>query len=89
MSGHLPVIGSDIPSLKPILEDCGGRIFPSSQHTALAGRLREVLALSADERAAEGERAYRYLCRAHSIESFRRQYRELLVELLEESPRND
>ncbi|MNQ61265.1 putative glycosyltransferase EpsF [compost metagenome] len=85
MSGHLPVIGSDIPSLKPILEDCGGRIFPSGQHMALAGHLREVLALSVDERAAEGERAYSYLCRAHSIEDFRRQYRELLVELLEGS----
>ncbi|MCY1184651.1 hypothetical protein D9M73_253610 [compost metagenome] len=83
MSGHLPVIGSDIPSLKPILEDCGGRIFPVGQHAVLAVHLREVLALSADARAAEGERAYQYLCRAHSIEDFRRQYRELLVELLE------
>nr|QMS47921.1 glycosyl transferase in large core OS assembly cluster [uncultured bacterium] len=83
MSGHLPVIGSDTPSLKPILEDCGGRIFPVGQPAVLAGHLREVLALSADARAAEGERAYQYLCRAHSIEDFRRQYRELLVELLE------
>ncbi|MGF6694841.1 glycosyltransferase [Metapseudomonas resinovorans] len=83
MSGHLPVIGSDIPSLKPILEDCGGRIFPVGQHVVLAGHLREVLGLSAEARAAEGARAYEYLCRAHSIEDFRRQYRELLVELLE------
>ncbi len=83
MSGHLPVIGSDIPSLKPILEDCGGRIAPAGQHAALAVHLRDVLALSADERAAEGARAYQYLCRAHSIDDFRRQYRELLVELLE------
>jgi glycosyltransferase involved in cell wall biosynthesis len=85
MSGHLPVIGSDIPSLKPILEDCGGRIFPVGQHAVLAGHLREVLALSSEERIAEGERAYQYLCRAHSIDDFRRQYRELLVELLERS----
>lgn len=84
MSGHLPVIGSDIPSLKPILEDCGGRIFPVGQPAALAGHLRELLALSTAERATEGERAYQYLCRAHSIEDFRRQYRELLMELLEE-----
>lgn len=83
MSGHLPVIGSDIPSLKPILEDCGGRIAPAGQHAALAVHLRDVLALSAEARTAEGERAYQYLCRAHSIDDFRRQYRELLVELLE------
>ncbi|MCY1408794.1 Glycosyltransferase Gtf1 [compost metagenome] len=86
MSGHLSVIGSDIPSLKPILEDCGGRIAPAGQHAVLAGHLRDVLALSAEERAAEGERAYQYLCRAHSIDDFRRQYRELLVELLEGKP---
>ncbi|MCO6056422.1 glycosyltransferase [Pseudomonas sp. MOB-449] len=85
MSGHLPVIGSDIPSLKPILEDCGGRIFPVGQHEVLARHLSDVLALSPEARAAEGERAYQYLCRAHSIEDFRRQYRDLLVELLEGS----
>ncbi|WP_337057585.1 glycosyltransferase [Pseudomonas sp. USHLN015] len=83
MSGRLPVIGSDIPSLKPILEDCGGRIFPSGQHAALAKHLRAVMALTDAERIEEGERAYGYLRRAHSIEDFRRQYRELLAGLLE------
>lgn len=82
MSGHLPVIGSDIDSLRPILEDCGGRIFPVAQPQALAERLREVLALTPEQRAEEGERAYAYLCRAHAIDDFRRQYRELLDELL-------
>ena len=82
MSGHLPVIGSDIDSLRPILEDCGGRIFPVGQATALADRLREVLMLTPKQRAEEGERAYAYLCQAHAIENFRRQYRELLDELL-------
>ncbi len=82
MSGHRPVIGSDIDSLRPILEDCGGRIFRVGQPHELAERLREALALRPEQRAAEGERAYAYLCRAHSIEDFRRQYRELLDELL-------
>src|SRR5690606_33256528 len=50
MSGHLPVIGSDIDSLRPILEDCGGRIFPVAQPQALAQRLRETLALSDEQR---------------------------------------
>ena len=31
MSGHLPVLGSDIDSLRPILEDCGGQMFESEQ----------------------------------------------------------
>lgn len=82
MSGRLPVIGSDIDSLRPILEDCGGRIFPVGQPKILAERLLEVLSLSPEQRLAEGERAYVYLCRAHTIEDFHHQYRELLEELL-------
>lgn len=82
MSGHLPVIGSDIDSLRPILEDCGGRIFPVGQPAVLAEQLRGVLTLTPEQRTAEGERAYAYLCRAHAIEDFRQQYRELLDELL-------
>lgn len=78
MSGHMPVIGSDIPSLEPILEDCGGRLFASGQADALAKRLLEVLALSEQARSEEGETAYRYLRRAHDIEDFRQHYREMV-----------
>jgi glycosyltransferase involved in cell wall biosynthesis len=80
MSGRLPVIGSDIPSLRPILEDCGGRIFPVGQSTALAKCLLDVLATCDEARVSEGERAYAYLRRAHAIEGFRRQYLELILE---------
>ncbi|AYC34555.1 glycosyltransferase [Pseudomonas cavernae] len=86
MSGHLPVIGSDIDSLRSILEDCGGRIFPVGQPQALAEQLRAMLALGPESLAAAGERGYAYLCRAHAIEDFRRQYRELLDELLADEP---
>ncbi len=89
MSGHLPVIGSDIDSLKPILEDCGGRVFPVGQFMVLAERLREVLGMSPEDRAAEGERCYTYLCSAHAIQDFRRQYRELLLEMLADEVSND
>lgn len=82
MSGRLPVIGSDIDSMRPILEDSGGRIYPVGEPRVLAERLREVISLSPQERAEEGQRSYAYLCRAHSIEEFRRQYRELLEEML-------
>lgn len=85
MSAHLPVIGSNISSLKPILEDCGGRMFSVGQADELAERLKEVLALSHEERLAEGNRTYTYLCRTHAIEDFRRKYRELFDELLEQA----
>ncbi|MBB2493753.1 glycosyltransferase [Aquipseudomonas ullengensis] len=83
MSGHLPVLGSDIDSLRSILEDCGGRIFTSGRPAELAVRLREILALTPQARAEEGARAYEYLCRAHAVEDFRRYYRELIEQMLE------
>jgi glycosyltransferase involved in cell wall biosynthesis len=82
MSGCLPVIGSDIDSMRPILEDSGGRIYPVGQPLALAERLREVISLTPREREEEGLQSYEYLCRAHAIESFRRQYRDLLEDML-------
>ena len=88
MTARIPVIGSDIPSLLPILEDCGGHIFAAGQYTSLARCLSEVIELSPEQRREEGERAYRYLCHAHAIEDFRRKYRELLEELLSLSDRH-
>ena len=82
MSGHLPVIGSDIPSLRPILEDCAGRIFPVGDAAALAAQLVAVLSLDAEQRRAEGERAYSYLRGAHAIEDFRLQYLQLIEQSL-------
>jgi glycosyltransferase involved in cell wall biosynthesis len=82
MSGHLPVIGSDIPSLRPILEDCGGRIFPVGDVAALATQLGAVLNLDAEQRRTEGGLAYSYLRDAHAIEDFRLQYLQLIEQLL-------
>lgn len=82
MSGHLPVIGSDIDSLRPILEDCGGRIFPVGDAAALTAQLGAVLDLDAEQRGAEGERAYCYLRGAHAIEDFRLQYLQMVEQSL-------
>lgn len=84
LSGRLPVIGSDIDSLKPILQACGGRMCRPAEAEGLAAAMRAVLDLSEAERQTEGERAYAYLCRTHSIEAFRRHYQELLSDMLGE-----
>ncbi len=78
MSGRLPVLGSDIDSLKPILEDCGGRIFPVGDVPALAAQMQALTALDDATRASEGERAYQYLRREHAIEKFRCEYMAIL-----------
>lgn len=85
MSGHLPVIGSDIDSLRSILEDCGGYIFPARQSEFLAHELEKALLLSENERSQKGEKAYKYLCANHEIKDFRRKYRELVENLLARS----
>lgn len=82
MSGRLPVLGSSIDSLRPILQDCGGRIFEPADVPTLAQQLRVLLELSAGAREAEGQQAYSYLRHAHAIEDFRRQYLGLLDSLL-------
>jgi len=87
MSGHLPVISSDIDSLKSVVKNCGGRTFPVGDSVALAQRMREVMDLTAEQRAAEGERVYAYLCHAYGIDGFRRSYRNLLEEALQETRR--
>lgn len=78
MSGRLPVLGSDIDSLKPILEDCGGRIFPVGDVSALAAQMQALMVLDDAARASEGEQAYQYLRREHAIEKFRCEYRVIL-----------
>lgn len=78
MSGHLPVIGADIDSMRSIIQDCGGRLFQAGNVEDLADRLDEVLRLSATALRDEGERAYAYLRKKHDIEDFRRQYRNLI-----------
>ncbi|QLF94162.1 glycosyltransferase [Pseudomonas sp. ABC1] len=84
MSGRLPVVGSDIDSLRSILRGCGGRIYSATEPEELAECLSALLALSPEARQREGEAAYAYLRREHGIEDFRRQYRELVEELVVE-----
>jgi glycosyltransferase involved in cell wall biosynthesis len=83
MSGHLPVIGSDIDSLRSILEDCGGYIFPNQKAELLAHELEETLLLNRDELIQKGNHAYKYLCANHEIREFRKKYRELVEKLLD------
>jgi glycosyltransferase involved in cell wall biosynthesis len=83
LSGRLPVIGSDIDSLRPILEDSGGLQFALDNARDLASRLEEMLETSEEQRAQAGERGYRYLCDAHDIEDFRSHYRQLISDMLQ------
>jgi glycosyltransferase involved in cell wall biosynthesis len=82
MSGHLPVVGSSIDSLRPILEECGGKIFEVANVDSLTETIVGLLNESESEHCLEGERAYAYLCRNHNILEFRQKYRTLLEGML-------
>lgn len=87
MSAGLPVLGSSIDSLRPILEDCGGQQFEVADVDSLERALRGVFALSSQERETLGQQAYAYLRRAHAIEDFRRLYLELIETALQSDTR--
>ena len=79
MSGHLPLITSDIPSLRPIVCKAGGLLVPPEDSVALAEALDSVLTLPSAEFKALGEEAYRYLIEHLSIDKYKQGYM-LLVE---------
>lgn len=82
LAGARPVIGSDIPSLRPILEGCGGRIFKTGDQGALAKEMSSFLELTSAQRLAMGQYGLSYLKDNHSIVGFRKAYQHLVEQLL-------
>ena len=78
MSGHLPIIASDIPAMRPLVEGAGGLAVPPADVSALTGALDQYLSLSPNDLKAKGEMAYTYLCKNHSIEGYRSEYLGLI-----------
>lgn len=84
MCAKLPIIASDIPALRPIVEGAGGQLCPPGDDEIMAERIRCALDLSATERAEKGEATYCYLVTKHTVEAYRQSYRELIEKLLKE-----
>ena len=82
MSGHLPIIASNIPSLLPLIEGAGGQSVPPRDVNALADALDRYLSLSAADLRKKGESVYEYLCKNHSIEKYRSEYLGLVENAL-------
>jgi len=82
MSGRLPLITSDIPSLRPIVAGAGGLLAPPGNAESLAEALDVSLALSSAELKAQGEKAYRYLSKHFSINSYKQAYLQLVENYL-------
>ena len=81
MSASLPIIGSDIPSMRSMLEDSGSHIYSSNNIEQLAQQLIEVRNTPKPQLDALGKQAHAYLQKNHSITDFRRHYRQLIDHL--------
>ena len=78
MSGHLPVIASDVPAMRPLIDGAGGLAVKPADTASLTAALDQYLALDDTTLRAKGEQAYRYLTTHHDIDVFRQQYLELI-----------
>lgn len=85
MSGHLPVIASDIPEMRDIILGAGGQATPPQNVEQLASAMSAYLQLDSKQLQEKGKQAYQYLSTNHSIEAYRTSYRLLIEEKLKES----
>jgi glycosyltransferase involved in cell wall biosynthesis len=85
MSGRLPIIGSDIPAMRPLIDAAGGIATPPADVDALAAALDRYLSLANSDLVGKGELAYRYLRENHSIERYRSEYLKLVEDALEKN----
>ncbi|RON10658.1 glycosyltransferase [Pseudomonas brassicacearum] len=78
MSGHLPVIASDVPAMLPLVQGAGGLAVEPANVPSLVRALDTYLGLSDEDLKAKGELAYRYLQEQHDIDEFRQEYLQLI-----------
>lgn len=82
MAGKLPVIASDIPAMKPLIEGASGLKVRPKNTEDLTKALDTYLAMSDAERAIHGETAYLYVKTQHNIVNYRKNYRDFILQHL-------
>ncbi|GAA4652473.1 glycosyltransferase [Kistimonas scapharcae] len=80
MSGALPTIGSDIPSIRPVIEKVGKLAKPENVES-LAQVMESYLQMSPEQITQSGEAHLKYLQANHAIEDYRRHYRQLIEQV--------
>lgn len=85
ISGHLPVIASDIPEMRDVIIGAGGIAVAPKDVAGITAGLRQYLALPATELAEKGERAFEYLLSHHGIDTYRLSYQKLITDKFTEN----
>ena len=78
MCGRLPVIGSDIPAMAPMIHQSGGLCVPPADEHALASAIATYLEMDTASLERLGENAYLYARANHSIEQYHAAYLALI-----------
>lgn len=81
MCAEIPVIGSDIPSIRPILTGCGKLVEPESTQS-LKIAMDEIISLSEEQRKSMGENCFREVRENYNLDVFERKYQGLIKEIL-------
>ena len=86
ISGHLPVIATNIPEMHDIIKGVEGELFNPGDIDELANGLKNYLSLSPQALQHKGETAFRYLLANHSIDEYRASYLQLITSSLANKP---
>lgn len=78
MCGHLPIIASDVPAMRPLVEGAGGVLVKPADVPSLVNALEAYFSLSTTDLQMQGEKAYTYLVKNHGIEQYRFEYRRFV-----------
>lgn len=78
MAGKVPAIASNIPSLKPLIDNAGGWCFRPGDDSELASVMENTLHLANSDLKEIGETAFNYILQEHSLERFYNGYRSLV-----------
>lgn len=82
MAGKLPVIATNVPAMLPLVQGAGGIAVEPADVDSLERALDQYLALSKEQLNLKGEQAFEYLTTHHDIETYRREYLELIEKSL-------
>ncbi len=89
MCGRLPVIGSDIPAMAPMIKQAGGLCVPPADQDALSCALATYLEMDSQALKNLGEQAYQYARQNHDIAAYRQSYQLLIHTLIAKSRHAD
>lgn len=78
MCGRLPVIASDVPAMRPLIDGAGGIAVPPGDAGTLAAALRRYLSLAPADLQRLGDAAFAYVRTHHDVADYRRAYLHLV-----------